>query len=180
MEILHLPTPGALGLEFVSANEKSHCIELETTQTYAASPPTKDQTGYGLANRPKQLERSLEETCGAILAIVYEYALNKFDDTMERLAAGTPKFLECIGHFVTERKQVEMCLPAFPFKSANKAYKVFGILPDKAEELALERLNTMCSRIAEIYAPGAKLTIVSDGLVYNGPLIAPLCWLKVC
>lgn len=48
-----------------------------------------------------------------------------------------------------------------------QVYKVLGILPDKAEELALERLNSMCLRIGQIYPPGATLTIISDGLVYN-------------
>ena len=108
------------------------------------------------------------ETSTKILAIIFEYALNKFENSFEQLAVSTPKFLSVIDQFVTAGKRVDMCLPAFPFKSANKVYKVFGILPDKAEELALERLNTMCVRIAEIYAPGAELTIISDGLVYNG------------
>lgn len=104
----------------------------------------------------------------AILANIFDYASNKFDDTVHRLAAGTPKFLSVIDGFVMSGEPVEMCLPAFPFKSANKVYKVFGILPDKAEELALDRLNTMCVRIGDIYAPGAKVLIISDGLVYNG------------
>ncbi|KAK8015442.1 hypothetical protein PG990_008738 [Apiospora arundinis] len=108
-----------------------------------------------------------------ILATIFDYALNKFDDTAHRLAAGTPKFLSVIRAFVMEGEPVDMCLPAFPFKSANKVYKVFGILPDKAEELALERLNTMCARIGEIYPPGAKLLIISDGLVYNDLLCIP-------
>ena len=108
------------------------------------------------------------ETSSKILAIVFEYALNKFDDSVERLAAGRPKFLQVLDQFVIAGAQVKMCLPAFPFKSANKIYKVLGALPDKAEELSLERLNTMCVRIGEIYKPGAKLTIISDGLVYNG------------
>ncbi|RFU76422.1 transferase family [Trichoderma arundinaceum] len=108
-----------------------------------------------------------------ILAIIYEYALNKFDDSLDRLAAGTPKFLSVIDRFVIAGESVEMCLPAFPFKSANKVYKVLGILPDKAEELALERLNTMCARIGDIYRPGANLTIISDGLVYNDLLSIP-------
>ncbi|KAI4113946.1 MAG: hypothetical protein LQ345_005178 [Seirophora villosa] len=108
------------------------------------------------------------ETSNKILEIIFEYALNKFGDTTEQLAAGRPKFLSVIDQFVMEGTQVEMCLPAFPFKSANKVYKVFGILPDKAEELALGRLNSMCIRIGEVYPPGAKLIIISDGLVYNG------------
>ncbi|KAH6981583.1 Pyoverdine/dityrosine biosynthesis protein-domain-containing protein [Ilyonectria sp. MPI-CAGE-AT-0026] len=109
----------------------------------------------------------MTETSSKILAIIFEYALNKFDDAAERLTLGMPKFLSVIDKFVVEDKQVQLCLPAFPFKSANKVYKVFGILPDKAEELALARLNIMCARIGDVYAPGAKLTIISDGLVYN-------------
>ena len=108
------------------------------------------------------------ETSHKILDIILEYALKKFDDSMEQLAARRPTFLSVIDRFVIAGTQVEMCLPAFPFKSANKVHKVFGILPDKAEELALARLNTMCIRIRDVYPPGAKLTIISDGLVYNG------------
>ena len=110
----------------------------------------------------------IREISNKILDVIFEYALNKFDNTMEQLAAGRPKFLSVIDKFVIGGRQVEMCIPAFPFKSANKVSKVFGILPDKAEELALDRLNTMCIRIGDVHPPGAKLTIISDGLVYNG------------
>ncbi|KAL9018037.1 MAG: hypothetical protein Q9185_004639 [Variospora sp. 1 TL-2023] len=113
------------------------------------------------------------EISNRILEIIFEYALNKFSDTREQLTAGRPKFLSVIDQFVTAGTQVEMCLPAFPFKSANKVYKVFGVLPDKAEELALGRLDSMCIRIGEVYPPGARLTIVSDGLVYNDLLGIP-------
>lgn len=121
-----------------------------------------------VAEKASHAAHEATETSAKILSIIYEYALNKFDDTVDRLSAGIPKFLAVIEQFVMANKQVEMCLPAFPFKSANKVYKVFGILPDKAEELALERLNDMCARIGQVYGPGAKLTIISDGLVYNG------------
>jgi len=103
-----------------------------------------------------------------ILDIILEHALNKFDDSEDRLAAGVSEFLSTIDYFVTAGRRVEACLPAFPFKSANKVYKVLGSLPDKAEELALERLNTMCTRIQKIYRPGARITIISDGITYNG------------
>jgi len=122
----------------------------------------------GLASHTSDATMEVTETSTKILAIIFEYALNKFDDSMERLAAGMPKFLPVIDNFVRAGTHVDMCLPAFPFKSANKVYKVFGALPDKAEELALERLNAMCIRIGDVYRPGAKLTVISDGLVYNG------------
>lgn len=123
--------------------------------------------------RPLQLSMATQgvDTSNAVLDIVFDYALNKFDDSVERLSAGRPNFLSIIEHFVTAETQVRMCLPAFPFKSANKVEKVFGILPDKAEELALERLDSMCKRIEEVYPPGAKVTIISDGLTYNGSSI---------
>ncbi|KAI4198521.1 MAG: hypothetical protein LQ350_005250 [Teloschistes chrysophthalmus] len=113
------------------------------------------------------------KTSNAILDIVFDYALNKFNDSVDRLSAGRPNFLTIIDQFVIGATQVKMCLPAFPFKSANKVEKVFGTLPDKAEELALERLNSMCKRIREVYPPGAKVTIISDGLTYNDLLNIP-------
>lgn len=103
-----------------------------------------------------------------ILEIIFDYALNKFDDSRERLEAGRPRFIEVLNEFVKAGSQIDMALPAFPFKSANKVYKALGFLPDKAEELALSRLHNMCRRIEEIYAPGANVVIISDGLVYNG------------
>ncbi|EOA91930.1 uncharacterized protein SETTUDRAFT_152948 [Exserohilum turcica Et28A] len=98
---------------------------------------------------------------------MFEHSLNKFDDSKERLAAGKQTFLLVINTYVQAGQRIEACLPAFPFKSANKVYKVLGSLPDKAEELALERLNNMCARIKQIYKPGARVTIVSDGITYN-------------
>ncbi|KAF2846133.1 hypothetical protein T440DRAFT_248598 [Plenodomus tracheiphilus IPT5] len=120
-----------------------------------------------------EISKEFSAISGKILDIVFIYSLNKFSDTQERLEAGRPKFLSVIDKFVAADRPVKMCLPAFPFKSANKVYKVLGSLPDKAEELALDRLDTMCSRIGDIYSPGAKLTIISDGLVYNDLLGIP-------
>jgi pyoverdine/dityrosine biosynthesis protein Dit1 len=109
-----------------------------------------------------------EDVCNEILEIMLEHALNKFDDSKERQAAGKERFLSVINTFVQVGERIEACLPAFPFKSANKVYKVLGSLPDKAEELALERLNSMCAKIKQVYRPGARVTIISDGITYNG------------
>jgi pyoverdine/dityrosine biosynthesis protein Dit1 len=108
------------------------------------------------------------DTARQVLDIVFEHALNKFDDSRDRLEVGASNFLDVIARYVSSQTKVEACLPAFPFKSANKAYKVLGCLPDKAEELALNRLDMMCRRIKEIYPPGAQVTIISDGITYNG------------
>jgi pyoverdine/dityrosine biosynthesis protein Dit1 len=116
-----------------------------------------------------------DEVCAAILSIIFEYSLHEYDDTMAQLEVGRPKCLAVIRQFVTAGKKIEMCLPGLPFKSANKTYKVLGRLPDKAEELALARLESICERIESIYPPGAAMIIISDSLIYNGrPCLALL------
>lgn len=148
----------------------------EPTSPNMSSIPAMDgqPVGLGLSMGQTQSAPSLgpstagNSTPSEILDIIRDYALNKFDDSESRQAAGAAKFLSTINYFVSKGSRLEMCLPAFPFKSANKVYKVLGALPDKAEELALERLNTLCARIKAIYKPGARITIISDGITYNG------------
>jgi hypothetical protein len=157
------------------SSSNSSCTSMEDRSMALNSP-----AGLGLSlpqeelSAPRTSSSEARETSIEILDIIFEHALNKFDDSKERLAAGTDKFLSVIDQFVFAGKRIEACLPAFPFKSANKVYKVLGSLPDKAEELALQRLNNMCARIKQIYKPGARVTIISDGITYNGMLITTL------
>ncbi|KAF7556944.1 hypothetical protein G7Z17_g989 [Cylindrodendrum hubeiense] len=123
--------------------------------------------GDNSLNHTLQTEKRVRETSRLILDIILKYALNKFDRSRDLLEGGADGFLSVIDQFVSAGTRVEACLPAFPFKSANKVYKVLGHLPDKAEELALDRLNSMCTRIQEVYPPGAQVTIISDGITYN-------------
>jgi hypothetical protein len=147
-------------------------VDIDDSSSDSGSQSSKD--ALGIAGLPQvhaqvpHITMEVRSVSHLILDIVFEYALNKFDDSKERLAAGEAKFLAVIDQFVKAGKPVDSCLPAFPFKSANKVYKVLGDLPDKAEELALERLNTMCVRIRDVYKPGARVTIISDGITYNG------------
>ncbi|KAK5655554.1 hypothetical protein OQA88_5485 [Cercophora sp. LCS_1] len=141
-----------------SMSTRSSSSSIPTEMTV---PPTLDD------NTEDPDEANVEETSSRILDVILGYSLNKFDSTAELHNAGRSKFLAVISRFVRTQQKVVMCLPAFPFKSANKVEKVLGTLPDKAEELALNRLNTMCVTIAKFYEPGAELTVISDGLVYN-------------
>lgn len=68
--------------------------------------------------------------------------------------------------FVTQNRQIEFILPAFPAKSANRD-KTLGALPDHGEELGLINLNRVMSKINSVYKPGAKIIICSDGRVFN-------------
>ncbi|KAI0429012.1 pyoverdine/dityrosine biosynthesis family protein [Xylaria sp. FL1042] len=102
-----------------------------------------------------------------ILAVVKTILLTKLPGAHDKWDQGAPAFIATIRKFVEKGKVVQMCLPAFPWKSANKVQKVLGVLPDKAEEVALARLNGICEAIGQFYLPGAEILIISDGLVYN-------------
>jgi len=61
---------------------------------------------------------------------------------------------------------IHFVLPAFPAKSANRN-KTISQDPDMGETLALHRLNQLIERINTEYQYGAKITICSDGHVFN-------------
>lgn len=87
-----------------------------------------------------------------------------------------PRCLEaqvaCVEKFVAAGQPVRFVLPAFPGKSPNSA-KVLGVLPDTAERLALEFLDRLTERIREVYAPGARILICSDGRVFSDAVGIP-------
>jgi hypothetical protein len=89
-------------------------------------------------------------------------------DMPDLRSEGRALFTQVIYRRVLKGEKIPMVLPAFPFKSPNSQAKVLGVLPDKAEEVALQCLDGLCKNIERIYAPGAELYIVSDGIVYSG------------
>jgi pyoverdine/dityrosine biosynthesis protein Dit1 len=70
-----------------------------------------------------------------------------------------------ISRFVARGEPIHFVLPAFPAKSPSPA-KVLGPRADMAEEISLRYLNAVCDRVAEVYPPGARITICSDGHVF--------------
>src|SRR5207237_6209824 len=68
--------------------------------------------------------------------------------------------------FVTRGEPVHMILPAFPAKSPSPK-KTLGPMPDLAERVALESLGRLIEEIRAIHAPGARITICSDGHVFS-------------
>lgn len=100
-----------------------------------------------------------------ILTIINRYKLPARDGQLEK---PNTNFLNQVASRISRSEPILMCLPAFPFKSPNTSSKVLGTLPDKAEDFALAHLNGLCAAISHIYQHGARLCIVSDGLVYNG------------
>lgn len=132
-------------------------VKLDTADNLASTTT--------LYEKLNNLEPIHLETASRILKIISRYRLAR--DPLGKINDGV-NFLVQIYSKVLVRETILMCLPAFPFKSPNTSTKVLGRLPDKAEEFALAHLNGLCASIADIYTPGARLMIVSDGLVYNG------------
>lgn len=125
--------------------------------------------------QPAKLDEQALETASKILAVISRYRLSH--KPTPKSDEGDLKFLAQIYSKVKAGRLINMCLPAFPFKSPNSTTKVLGHLPDKAEEVALAHLNGLCNAIKNIYPAGSELTIISDGLVYNGKRVQILEYL---
>ncbi|KAF9776901.1 hypothetical protein IL306_004846 [Fusarium sp. DS 682] len=108
------------------------------------------------------------ETSTKILDIIGRYRMKQDQGVSSQSDQSALRFIALIYTHVKAGNPVPLCLPAFPFKSPNSTSKILGKLPDKGEEIALAHLNGLCNAIGDVYKPGAKLTIISDGLVYNG------------
>ncbi|KAF6753613.1 Pyoverdine/dityrosine biosynthesis protein-domain-containing protein [Ephemerocybe angulata] len=122
---------------------------------------------------PTDVGRALQLSY-AILDIISRYQLGQPNHIKSHNQVGSSlKFVANIYDYVKAGLPVQMSLPAFPFKSPNTQSKVLGRLPDLGEQLALAHLNGLCAAISDVYPPGAELTIVSDGLVYNDLLSVP-------
>ena len=137
----------------------------------AVTPPLTEGPPSPLAAAlpPGTLEAAHLETASKILEIIARYRIRR-RDVAAKSQYGTLGFLAQVYTMVVAGAPIDMCLPAFPFKSPNSRSKVLGRLPDKAEEFALANLNGLCAAIGDVYPAGAKLMIISDGLVYNGEL----------
>lgn len=91
-----------------------------------------------------------------------------------RVLPGTPQgltpaaealHLPRVEAFVRAGAPIELVLPAFPAKAPNPL-KVLGPLPDLAERRGLERLSELLDSLSEVWKPGARMTICSDGHVF--------------
>ncbi|MCT2582977.1 isocyanide synthase family protein [Actinophytocola gossypii] len=77
--------------------------------------------------------------------------------------------LGTVGRYVAAGQPVHFVLPAFPAKSRNRR-KTVGRLPDLGEHLALESIQGFCEQVSAVYAPGAVVTVCSDGHVFSDAL----------
>ncbi|CAM2929562.1 isocyanide synthase family protein [Legionella worsleiensis] len=104
----------------------------------------------------------------AILNIILEKRGNAlYHQCQEQLCMQCAEKISAPIDFALAHNQaIHFVLPAFPAKSANRE-KTLSHLPDIGEQLALININDLLEQIAAVYAPGARLTICSDGRVFN-------------
>ncbi|KAK2798374.1 hypothetical protein FQN51_007774 [Onygenales sp. PD_10] len=140
---------------------KTSCSEEQPTDT--------EQRRWGA---PRYGPKTSAAVSSIIVSILEAYRMAPKEKLKDPWLA-KEKFLLLIKEHIEAGDVIPMVLPAFPFKSPNKSFKVLGYLPDKGEEVALAHLNGLCKSIGEVYNKGARIDIVSDGLMYNDLLGIP-------
>jgi hypothetical protein len=78
--------------------------------------------------------------------------------------ANRARWLERIGHFTTSGAPIPFVSMAFPYKVPNPL-KTERLAPDLGEALMLRRFAAVLDAIAAVYAPGAVLTILEEGIL---------------
>lgn len=69
--------------------------------------------------------------------------------------------------FYERQKPLEFVMLGYPFKSTNHRDKTIGTLPDMAEEVSMKNFKLFGDKIADVYPPGIRITVISDGYVFN-------------
>jgi len=135
-------------------NLKKRLAQLESIAAQFVEPaPDPELTKLSVAVL-KQLfrHRRLQATAGKCAG----------DPCEQCLAIHLPK----VRRWIARDEPIHFLLPAFPAKSPNTK-KVLGPLPDMAEEVALEFLENVCAELRQLYTPGARISICSDGRVFS-------------
>ena len=127
------------------------------------SPMLQDPNTNPISDIP--IDPAAQEVSDKVLAILRSYSPAPRGSRNEIEPHNA--IVDTVRWLVQTNAPIHLILPAFPFKSPNRIEKVLGALPDMSEEIALARLDGLCSQIREVY-PQTSLSIISDGLVYNG------------
>ena len=119
-------------------------------------------------------DRDLNETCEQILGILLPYwrVEEWHEHPKNEYHWWFAHQYNVIRDFVSEDAPITFTLPAFPCKSPNRK-KTLSSLPDMGELLSLRFLDGLCKRIKEIYEPGARMLICSDGHVFGDLIRVP-------
>lgn len=106
-------------------------------------------------------------TTTLILAIFEDFRMHSESPIDQYESVGKPLLKSKIQDFVENNIPVSFVMLGFPFKSMNYRDKVLGKLPDEGEMASMLHFKTFLDNIKAIYPPGATITIVQDGYVFN-------------
>ncbi len=155
-----------LGLVFLvitSAHAGSETKDPDEPESKLASICRKYRAGLPKIDLRGDL-KSPEQKATAIVQF-----LNKFRPPTLQLQ-GEDQLIQKVKGFIELDKPLQFLLPSFPFKSKNTEKKVIGPDPDLGELLGLTTLEHVCRQISELYSPGAKVTLVTDGVYCAEPI----------
>ncbi len=108
----------------------------------------------------------MNQTANKVLDIFQDFRMSPtVIDQYE--SKGKEVLLSRIEAFINKNEEIKFSMLGYPFKSQNERDKVIGPLPDLGEELSLKNFETFTKRIQSVYSPGARITIVSDGLAFS-------------
>ena len=117
------------------------------------------------------IDRALEKEVVTRTGIVLEEIIRLI--TSNKYRRGPRRFFELnrrsyaekMNAAVQDDRPIEFVLPSFPVKCFNPL-KVRRRNPDLAEIGCLSKLYTLCRSVEQIYEPGARVILLTDGLVY--------------
>ncbi|MCJ1248508.1 hypothetical protein MMC30_005726 [Trapelia coarctata] len=164
--LCNISTPYGSGDTHSTSNGIQHHVSSGDSIKVQPATPCENEPTQVITGGTLPSTESPAEAAEKIVRILERYRMAPRDDCSSRWTART-LFIERVVRSIEQQSEIRISLPAFPFKSPNKVSKVLGSLPDCGEEIALRHLNGMCEAIGDVYKHGAKLYIVSDGLMYN-------------
>lgn len=97
---------------------------------------------------------------------VFEKKLKNVSKDDQWHVCGREKFMNQVYGFVQKNQPILLALPAFPCKSPN-SNKVGGIMPDLAENIALDVLRDFIKEANKVYQYGATMWVICDGHVFS-------------
>lgn len=88
-------------------------------------------------------------------------AIDQYENTGKALLAAK------VEQYVNNGQPIGFAMLGLPFKSTNSRDKVLGELPDLGEELTIENFETFNTQVKQVYQPGIKMLVASDGYMFN-------------
>jgi pyoverdine/dityrosine biosynthesis protein Dit1 len=159
-------TQGVCILRDAADSDDAEALTFEDEMCYVQVMLAKSQLIYCLPSSSSSSTERVDDIVNRIISI-FEETIHFGLPGDAWLSQGRSVFADRVKFFVARSLPILFTLPAFPCKSPNSTYKVLGELPDKGEELALQNLFDFCAAIEQVYPPGAKIDLTSDGTVFS-------------